>query len=82
MNRTQGIIASIIAIGLIVGIAILITRKPAMSPAYSVSLVNPGRGQARANPGKHYSNTKQWDITYNEDGLPTKIVKHVDAEIG
>jgi len=30
---------------------------------------------------KHYKNKKEWEITYNKDGLPIKIVKHVDAEI-
>lgn len=28
---------------------------------------------------KHYVNTKEWNITLNEDGIPIKIVKHVDA---
>ena len=31
--------------------------------------------------GRHYINTKEWNITYNEDGLPVKIVKHVEAEV-
>jgi len=36
----------------------------------------------QSNPvGDRYSNTKTWDIEYNADGLPTKITKHVNAEI-
>ena len=26
-----------------------------------------------------YSNKEEWDVTYNEDGLPTKITIHRDA---
>ena len=28
-----------------------------------------------------YRNTKSWEITYNEDGMPIKIVKHVNARM-
>ena len=28
-----------------------------------------------------YRNTKTWEISYNADSMPTKIVKHVNAKV-
>ncbi len=28
-----------------------------------------------------YTNSKEWEITYNDEGLPVKIVKHVRAKV-
>jgi hypothetical protein len=38
-------------------------------------------GEVIPKPSSTYSNVKEWEITYNQDGLPVKIVKHVKAVI-
>jgi len=33
-------------------------------------------------PATTYENCEEWDITYNTDGLPTKVVVHREAAQG
>ncbi len=36
---------------------------------------------AAGEPTQQYQNTKEWEITYNSDGMPVRIVKHVNAKV-
>ena len=51
---------------------------------------NPGHGSMshdlehflptpRFTPESSYTNEKTWDIEWNEDGLPVKIIEHINA---
>ena len=33
------------------------------------------------NVGQTYQNTKVWEISYDKEGMPIKIVKHVNARM-
>lgn len=35
--------------------------------------------QLQLKPARRYQNSETWDITWNEDGLPSKVTIHRDA---
>jgi len=53
------------------------TRKPKAAPVAWTRVESPYPTEAAApSPSTVLKNKAEWDITYNEDGLPTKIIIH------
>jgi hypothetical protein len=87
MKDTDNVALGIVVIALFIGGIILLTRRSHSSQSQPQELGNVHYSQIIERQGdepkgaKHYTNTKEWNITYNEDGMPTKIVKHVHAVV-
>ena len=76
MNKGIGI-AILIGLGLLL---FFVTKKGLSAPALAsgCSTCQPLRLMPAGSLAKKYSNEEKWDVTYNEDGLPTsvKITRH------
>lgn len=75
-NRKAILIFGLLGLGLL----FMLTRGSRTESYSEESVALPFRPASRVG-GRRYINTKEWNITYNEDGLPVKIVKHVEAEV-
>lgn len=74
---------AVIIFGLLgLGLLFMLTRGSSnRHSSYSESIALPFKPTNRVSEGHHYKNKEVREITYNEDGLPTRIVIHRDARV-
>lgn len=89
-TSNQKIVAGFILLAIVVGAAILLTRKPTVKAAYNVTVSNPGRmrasfstpapAPAKETPGHpkglvRYKNTERRQVIWDyEHMVPTEII--------
>lgn len=86
-SPSPAVIISVVSIGLL--IYLLLKRKSSSHSRESSLMAKPrsigitarpaGTYSNAAKPAGTYRNTESWNVSYNEDGLPTKIEIHRDA---